>query len=188
MQPTAVTHVYASFVEKKVADQCDCVCKTGTVQCLHQGIQSSMTRTLPANSILPNKSQPFSIVWADNTDSIRDLPSMLTYLDNFATRKHRADATRSPTPGGELVESPMVPQPLPPFHPPLLSHGILSLLAMLPLLLQAFSRAFTLARATSSTCSQGQVLSLSLAICSTQSVFLSSATFALLELCPKARL
>ena len=34
--------------------------------------------------------------------------------------------------------------------------------------------------------SQGQVLSLSLAICSTQSVFLSSATFALLEPCKGA--
>ena len=58
----------------------------------------------------------------------------------------------------------MVIQSLPPFHPPLLSHTIPSL----PV-----------------TCLQGQVLLLSLAICSTQSVFLRSPTFAFLELCPK---
>ena len=89
---------------------------------------------------------------------------------------------RRPVPVG----IPMVLQPLPPFHLPLLSHTILSLLAMLLLLQQDFLRAFTPARATSSTCLQGQVLSLSLAICSTQSVFLSSATFALLEPCKGA--
>ena len=54
VQPTAASHVYASFVEEKVADQCDGVWTTGTVQCLHR-ILPSMTRTLPANSILPNK-------------------------------------------------------------------------------------------------------------------------------------
>jgi hypothetical protein len=54
-----------------------------------------MTRTLPANSILPNKSQPFSIVWADTTDSICDLPCLLTYLDNHAINCHRTDATRT---------------------------------------------------------------------------------------------
>jgi hypothetical protein len=56
-----------------------------------------MTRTLPTDTILPNKSQPFSIVWADNTDSICDLPSVLTYLDNHASNLHKADATRSLT-------------------------------------------------------------------------------------------
>jgi hypothetical protein len=78
MQPTAATHEYASFINKKVADQEDGVWTTGTVQCLHQGILPSMTRMFPANSILPNKSQPFSIVWADKTDSICELPCLLT--------------------------------------------------------------------------------------------------------------
>ena len=55
---------------------------------------------LPANSTLPNKSQPFSIVWADDTDSICDLPCLLTYLENFASKRHKADATRSSTTGG----------------------------------------------------------------------------------------
>lgn len=67
------------------------------MQCLFQGIQSSMTSTVPANSILPNKSQPFSIVWVDNTDSICDLQCLLTYVDNYSSKRHKADATRSST-------------------------------------------------------------------------------------------
>jgi hypothetical protein len=53
----------------------------------------AMMRMLPANSTLPNKSQPFPIVWADDTDSICDLPCLLTYLDNHASNRHKADAT-----------------------------------------------------------------------------------------------
>jgi hypothetical protein len=79
IQPTAVTHEYVSFVNTKVAAEEDGVWTTGKVQCLFQGIQLSMTRPLPADSILPNKSQPFSIVWTDNTDSICDLQCLLTY-------------------------------------------------------------------------------------------------------------
>jgi hypothetical protein len=96
VQPTAAKHDYASFVTEKVADQADDVWTTGTIQCLRQGILPSMTRTLPADTISPNNSQPFSMVWADNTDSICDLPSVLTYLDNYASnRHHRTNATRS---------------------------------------------------------------------------------------------
>jgi hypothetical protein len=51
------------------------------------------------NRVLPNKSYPCSIVWADDTDSICDLPCLLTYLDNFASKRPKADATRSPTTG-----------------------------------------------------------------------------------------
>ncbi len=67
------------------------------VQYLHQDFTSSMTCTLPTDTLLPNKSQPFSIVWGDNTDSICDLPSMLTFLDNFKSKRHRTNAT-SPSP------------------------------------------------------------------------------------------
>jgi hypothetical protein len=77
-----------------------------SVQCLHQGILPSMTRMLPVNSILlPNKSHPFSIVREDDTDSICDLPCLLTYLDNFASKRHKANATRSPATGGNSRRS-----------------------------------------------------------------------------------
>jgi hypothetical protein len=95
VQPTAAKHDFASFVGKKVAAHADGVWTTGMVQCLHQGILPSMTRTLPADTLLPNKSQPFSIVWADNTDSICDLPSMLTFLDNFKSNSNRTNAKSS---------------------------------------------------------------------------------------------
>ena len=52
IQPTAAKHEYASLFEVKVAAEEDGVWTTGKVQCLFQGIQSSMTRTVPANSIL----------------------------------------------------------------------------------------------------------------------------------------
>ncbi len=101
IQPTTVKHEYASFFEVKVATEEHGVWTTGKVQCLFQGIQSSITRTVPANSIWPNKSQPFSIVWADNTDSICDLQRLLTYVDNYLNkRRYKADATRSSTTNG----------------------------------------------------------------------------------------
>ena len=188
VQPSADSHEYVSFINAKVADHDKGVWTTGIVQCLHQGILPSRTRTLLADSNLPNKSQPFSIVWADDTDSICDLPLLLTYLDNHASKSHRADATRSPATGGRArrasngaaapsslpSSSPLPQHPLPPSNPPVPTTGIL--------------RTFTLVRSTSSTRLQGQVLSLSLAICSTQSGFLNSVTFSLPELCAKARI
>jgi hypothetical protein len=92
-----------------------------------------MTRTLPSDTLLPNKSQPFSIVWADNTDSICDLPSVLTFLDNVTSNRYRTNATSSPATGRSarrasngaaappsLPSSSSLPQPpLPPHNPPL---------------------------------------------------------------------
>jgi hypothetical protein len=91
-----------------------------------------MTRVLTANNILPNKSQPFSIVWEDNTDSICDLQCLLTYMDNYANKRHKADATRSSTTNGSarrasngaaapssIPSSSSLPQPpLPPHNVP----------------------------------------------------------------------
>ncbi len=74
----------STFTDEKVAAEEDGVWTTGKVQCLYKGILSSRTRMLPANSILPNKSQPISIVWADNTDSICDiLPALFHSLLSF---------------------------------------------------------------------------------------------------------
>ena len=133
VQPTTAKHDYASFVDKKVAAHADGVWTTGMVQCLHQGIMPSMTRTLPADTLLPNKSQPFSIVWADNTDSICDLPSVMTFLDNVTSKRYRINATSSSPATGRracrasngatapssLSSSSSLPQPpLPPQNPP----------------------------------------------------------------------
>ncbi len=77
-----------TFVGEKVEAHADGVCTIGKVHCLHQGITSSMTRTLPADTLLSNKSQSFSIVWTDNTDSNCDLQCLLTYVDNYVNKRH----------------------------------------------------------------------------------------------------
>jgi hypothetical protein len=80
IQTTATKHDLAAFV---------------------QGITPSMTRTLPTDTLLSNKSQPFSIVWTDNTDSICDLQCLLTYVDNYVNNRHnKGDSTRSSTTNG----------------------------------------------------------------------------------------
>ena len=132
------SHEYVSFINEKVADHDNGVWTTGTVQCLHQGILPSMTRTLPADIILPNKSQSFSIVWEDDTDSICDLPSLLTYMDNHVNRLHRTNSTQSPSTSGSVrrasngdavlsslpSSSPLPHHPLPPNHAPAPTSGI----------------------------------------------------------------
>jgi hypothetical protein len=105
VQPSAASDEYASFINAKVADHENGVWTTDIVQCLHQGILPSRTRTLTTDIILTNKSQSFSIVWADDTDSICDLPLLLTYLDNDVSKRHRAEATRSPVTGGRARSS-----------------------------------------------------------------------------------
>jgi hypothetical protein len=92
VQPTAAKHDFASFVGKKVADHADGVWTTGMVQCLHQGVLPSMTRTLPTDTLLPNKSQPFSIVWADNTPRSMDF-----FLFPLSPRIERAKHERTRT-------------------------------------------------------------------------------------------
>jgi hypothetical protein len=138
VQPTAASHEYASFINEKVADHDNGVWTTGIVLCLHQGLLTSMTRTLSADSILPNKAQPFSIVWADDTDSICDLPSLLTYMDNHATKRHRTNATQSRATSGRArrasngaaapsslpSSSPLPHHPLPPSHAPAPTAGL----------------------------------------------------------------
>ncbi len=97
VHPADVSHEYAAFFNEKVAAYEQGVWTTGQVQCQYQGILPSMTRMVPADSIPPNKSQPFSIVWTDDTDSVCDLSCLLTYVDNFVNNRHKADATRTLT-------------------------------------------------------------------------------------------
>jgi hypothetical protein len=130
------------FVDNKVAAHGDGVWTTGMVQslqCLHQEIMPSMTRTLPVDTLLPNKSQSFSIVRTDNTDSICDLPSVLTFLDNHASNwHHRANTNRS-SPSSSLPE-PLLPPHNPPASAPASDAGIFTgRAAALPVLVSNMS-------------------------------------------------
>jgi hypothetical protein len=122
-------------------------------------------------------------VWADNTDSIGDLPCLLTYLENHASNRHKSDATQSPTTGrcfrraynGAAAPSSRLP-PLP--HPPLLPRDASAATPAPTAGLFAGIHFRPGDRVTLSTASQGQVLLHSLAPCSLRSVLLRSATFA----------
>ena len=122
----------------------------------------------------------FSIFWAVDPDSVCDLPCLLTYVDNFASNRHKADATRTPTTGRSARCASNGAAAISCLHLPYLSRNILSPPASLLCLhlhqLQAFLRAYT-----SSTRLQGQVLLHSLVIYFTLSVFSSFATSALPE-------
>jgi hypothetical protein len=56
-----------SFLTKDVPECFTDVWYIGKVQCIHQDIKKSMTRNVSSDSIFPNKSHPFSIVWEDDT-------------------------------------------------------------------------------------------------------------------------
>ena len=73
VQPAGATHEYAAVINKKVAAKEEGVWTTVQFQCQHQDIMPSMLSRVPTDSIPTNKSQSFSIVWADDTDSICDL-------------------------------------------------------------------------------------------------------------------
>ena len=84
---------------KEVAECFSGVWYIGKVQYIYQDIKQSMTCNVSIDSVLPDKSQPFSFVWEDDTDTTCELSSLLTYLDNFESNRHKADATRSSTTG-----------------------------------------------------------------------------------------
>ena len=55
-----------------------------------------MTRTPAPDAIYPTKSQPFSIIWEDNTDSVVDLRRLQLYMRNFEQGLHKAPISPPP--------------------------------------------------------------------------------------------
>jgi hypothetical protein len=51
--------------------------------------RKSATRTPAPDAIYPTKSQPFSIIWEDNTDSVVDLRSLQQFARNFEQGLHK---------------------------------------------------------------------------------------------------
>ena len=58
--------------------------------------RKSVTRTSAPEAIYPTKSQPFSIIWEDNTDSVVDLRRLLQHARNFEQGLHKLSATSIP--------------------------------------------------------------------------------------------
>jgi hypothetical protein len=71
--------------------------------------RKSVTRTQARDGIYPTKSQPFSIIWEDNTDSVVDLRRLLQYARNFKQGLHKpSNLIFPPTSNGARVPGTVV--------------------------------------------------------------------------------
>jgi hypothetical protein len=69
----------------------------------------SMTRTPAPDALRPTKSQPFSIIWEDNTDSVVDLRTLLQNVRNYEQGLHRPSTSiLPPTSNGARAHSTVV--------------------------------------------------------------------------------
>jgi hypothetical protein len=69
----------------------------------------SMTRTPAPDALRPTKSQPFSIFWEDNTDSVVDLRTLLQNVRNYEQGLHRPSTSiLPPTSNGARAHSTVV--------------------------------------------------------------------------------
>jgi hypothetical protein len=59
--------------------------------------RKSTIRVPASDAIFPTKSQPFSIIWEDNTDSVVDLRTLLCLVRNFEQGLYQLSAS-TPTP------------------------------------------------------------------------------------------
>lgn len=109
---------YGGYLGTKVAAHCVATgWGVGVVQCIE--VQSrTMTRTPAHDAIYPSNSQPFSIVWEDNTDSVVDLRTLNLYARNHEQGLHKAISDPSPAsngaraPPGAVVSNGAAAQPV----------------------------------------------------------------------------
>ena len=89
---------YASYIGARVAQRFETDWGVGVVCCriTADPHRKSMTRTSASNAIYPTKSQPFSIIWEDNTDSVVDLRRLQLYMRNFEQGLHKAHISAPP--------------------------------------------------------------------------------------------
>ena len=71
----------------------------------------SMTRTPAPDALRPTKSQPFSIIWEDNTDSVVDLRTLRQIMRNHEQGLHKPSTSiPPPTSNGARAQSTVVSQ------------------------------------------------------------------------------
>ncbi len=164
---------------------------------------SAFRDTHVACRIFPNKRQPFSIVWAADTDSICDF-FLLTYLDNHANNRHKADATRSPTTGrsvrrasngaaapsslpssSSLPQPPLLPRDAPAASPPPTTGVFVGIHSRPGDVVDSLTQSGSFAFLSDLFNTQRQVLLHSLATSSTRSVFFELRDFRIARVMPK---
>jgi hypothetical protein len=83
-QQTTGKPAYMSHIGAKVAHHFETGWGVGVVCCITADPRlRSMTRTPAPDALRPTKSQPFSIIWEDNTDSVVDLRTLLQNVRNY---------------------------------------------------------------------------------------------------------
>ena len=95
-----IDSTYGGYLGTKVAAHCAATgWGVGVVQCIE--VQSkTMTRTPAHDAIYPSNSQPFSIIWEDNTDSVVDLRTLNLYARNHEQGLFKATSDLSPASNG----------------------------------------------------------------------------------------
>ena len=94
---TAGKPAYTSYIGAKVAQPFETGWGVGVVCCIAADPRlKSMTRTPAPDALRPTKSQPFSIIWEDNTDSVVDLRTLLQIVRNHEQGLHKPSTSIPP--------------------------------------------------------------------------------------------
>jgi len=109
---TAGKPAYTSYIGAKVAQHFETGWGVGVVCCIASDPRlKSMTRTPAPDALRPTKSQPFSIIWEDNTDSVVDLRTLLQIVRNYEQGLHKPSTSiPPPTSNGARAQSTVVSQ------------------------------------------------------------------------------
>ena len=87
---TAGKPAYTSYIGAKVAQHFETGWGVGVVCCIAADPRlKSVTRTPAPDALRPTKSQPFSIIWEDNTDSVVDLRTLRQIMRNHEQGLHK---------------------------------------------------------------------------------------------------
>ena len=111
---TAGAPAYTSYIGAKVAQHFETGWGVGVVCCIAADPRlKSVTRTPAPDALRPTKSQPFSIIWEDNTDSVVDLRTLLQIVRNHEQGLHKPSTSiPPPTSNGASAQSSVVSQDL----------------------------------------------------------------------------
>ena len=107
---TAGTPAYTSYIGAKVAQHFETGWGVGVVCCIAADPRlKSVTRTPAPDALRPTKSQPFSIIWEDNTDSVVDLRTLRQIMRNHEQGLHKPSTSiPPPTSNGARAQSTVV--------------------------------------------------------------------------------
>jgi hypothetical protein len=122
---TAGKPACTSYIGAKVAQHFETGWGVGVVCCIVSDPRlKSMTRTPAPDALRPTKSQSFSIIWEDNTDSVVDLRTLLQIVRNYEQASQALhldpppDVPTEPAPKARWYPKELQPPLLPPLSPP----------------------------------------------------------------------